>query len=247
MKRIENAIITLRRWEEGRVNTCEEDPFLQIKPDELDLLRKDLEDYIMTQTVIKNQKFNIYNLIEFDGARPFTKGVFHYEGFKYATDAHVLFKIKDDYPAEWEGALIGKDAAELARVPEGKSFGNGIPNIIGLIEQKVINVSKNEYVYTQFRPEIITEVAKKIRLAQKTKQNDKFLFKIDDLDTGEVIYFVAPLFLRFYEGCKHLKCEGFRWREGLQPAFATQGDEVCLIMPLNPGVTHLDNYIIVDL
>ena len=245
MKRIENAIITLRRWSEKPI-TCEEG-FLLVSESELQQLRKDLEDYIMTQTVIKNQKFNLYNLIEKQEHRPFTQGVFHYEGFKYATDAHVLFKIKEDYPAEWEGALIGKDAAELARVPEGKRFGNGIPGMVEIIEQKVINVPKNECIYVQFRPETITEVAKKIKLAQKTKQNDKFLFKIDGLDTGEVIYFVAPLFLRFYEGCKHLKCEGFRWREGLQPAFATQGDEVCLIMPLGLRFAHLDNYIIVDL
>ena len=247
MKRIENAIITLRRWEEGRVNTCEEDPFLQIKPDELEQLRKDLENYIMTQIVIKNQKFNLYNLIEFDGIRSYSKGVFHYEGFKYATDAQVLFKVKDDYPEEWEGALIGKDAAELARVPEGKRFGNGIPNMLEILERKVINVPKNECVYTQFRPEIITEVAKKIKLAQKTKQNDMFLFKTDDLDTGEVIHFVAPLFLRFYEGCKHLGLEGFYWSKGNEPAFGMREDEVCLVMPFLFQGDPSENYTIVDL
>ena len=246
MKRIENAIITLRRWED-RVKACEEHPSLQIKTKEVEQLRQDLENYIMTQIVIKNQKFNLYNLIEFDGARSYTKGIFHYEGFKYATDAHVLFKIKEDYPAEWEGALIGKDAAELARVPEGKRFGNGIPGMVEIIEQKVINVPKNECIYVQFRPEIITEVAKKIKLAQKTKQNDMFLFKTDDLDTGEVIHFVASIFLRFYEGCKHLGLEGFYWSKWNEPAFAMRVDEVCLVMPFAFQGEPSENYTIVDL
>ena len=251
MKRIEQTITTLKGFLEERVNTTEDSPFIEIKPAELESIITDLENYIMSTIVIKNSKFDYYRFIEYDKARNFSRGVFHFDGFKYATDAHNIIKVREEYPQEWERCLVGKDATIYVRLAEtanrygGVPCGEGVPPMGSILETHVTNADRSALNYVQFRPEVIQEVAKKIKLAQKTKQNDMFLFKTDDLDTGETIHFNAPLFLRFYEGCKHIGADGFYWSKRDKPFFAEVGENVCVGLPFVKGDS--EGYTVIDL
>ena len=62
-------------------------------------------------TPAKAGKFNIYNYVANDEIRPAMNGVFHDRGNKVASDAHILIAIKEDYPAEYEGAVLLKDGS----------------------------------------------------------------------------------------------------------------------------------------
>ena len=64
-----------------------------------------------------NGKFDYYEYMSKELARPIMTGVFHDNGFKVASDAHILIAFKDDYDvSELEGRVVGKDGAFI----EGK-------------------------------------------------------------------------------------------------------------------------------
>lgn len=46
------------------------------------------------------------DFISTDTSRPAMTGIYHSGGFEYATDSHILVKIKANYPAEQEGKII---------------------------------------------------------------------------------------------------------------------------------------------
>lgn len=70
-------------------------------------------------------KFDYYKFVSKDEIRPIMTGVFHDNGFKVASDCHILVAIKDDYDvSELEGKVVGKDGAFI----EGK-----YPNWRGVI------------------------------------------------------------------------------------------------------------------
>jgi len=72
-----------------------------------------LQDVIRAEamTPAKAGKFNIYNYVADDEIRPAMNGVFHDRGNKVASDAHILIAIKEEYPAEYEGAVLLKDGS----------------------------------------------------------------------------------------------------------------------------------------
>ena len=47
-----------------------------------------------------------------DTPRPQLTGVYHDNGYKVGTDAHIMAMIKSDYPSELEGK-IAKDGSEI--------------------------------------------------------------------------------------------------------------------------------------
>lgn len=59
-----------------------------------------------------NGKFDYYKYVSKELARPIMTGVFHDNGFKVASDCHIIVAIKDDYDeSELEGKVVGKDGA----------------------------------------------------------------------------------------------------------------------------------------
>lgn len=59
----------------------------------------------------RGSKFDFYNYVWKDDFRPYMTGVFHEDGNKVASDAHILIAMKADYPAEYEGKTLKKDGA----------------------------------------------------------------------------------------------------------------------------------------
>ena len=67
-------------------------------------------------TDAKKGKFDIFKYTANDKFRPVMATVFHDEGFRVASDAHILVAIKEDYPEEYEQKMLNADG----------SFGEGV-------------------------------------------------------------------------------------------------------------------------
>ena len=70
---------------------------------------KHIRAAIFMETPSQSMKFNIYDFTDDDnGTRPIMGCVHHQEGFKVASDSHLLIAVKDSYPEELEGKSIDK-------------------------------------------------------------------------------------------------------------------------------------------
>ena len=80
---------------------------------EIDLARAQelLKGVIRIETPATSNKFDIWKWTANDKMRPQMNGIFHQNGFKVASDTHVLCKVQEEYPTEYEGCLITKNGA----------------------------------------------------------------------------------------------------------------------------------------
>lgn len=62
-------------------------------------------------TEAKAGKFDYFKYVDNTGIRPVMGCVFHDEGYKVASDAHILIAIKDNYPSEWEHKMLHADGS----------------------------------------------------------------------------------------------------------------------------------------
>lgn len=62
-------------------------------------------------TPAKAGKFNIYNYVAKDEIHPAMNGVFLNDGWKTASDSHILISIKEEYDKEFEGRVMYKDGS----------------------------------------------------------------------------------------------------------------------------------------
>lgn len=60
-------------------------------------------------------KFNLYDFCAKDNLRPAMVGVYHKDGYKYATDSYILCKLKQDYKPELEDNIVLKDGSILPK------------------------------------------------------------------------------------------------------------------------------------
>lgn len=59
------------------------------------------------------KELDFYKYVSSDKARTFMQGVYHKDGYKYATDGKVAIKIKADYPEKFEDKIV---SAELTYI-----------------------------------------------------------------------------------------------------------------------------------
>lgn len=57
----------------------------------------------------------MYDFCAKDNLRPALTGVYHKNGYKYATDAFILCKMKQDYAPELEGHVVLRDGSILSK------------------------------------------------------------------------------------------------------------------------------------
>lgn len=87
-------------------------------------------------------KFDYYKFVSKDPWKLIMSGVYHDDGFKVASDAHILVAIKDEYDrGELDGKVVGKDGAFI----EGK-----YPNWRAVIPDLTVGKMKSESVKIDF-------------------------------------------------------------------------------------------------
>ena len=59
----------------------------------------------------KAGKFDYFKYVDNTGTRPVMGCVFHDDGYKVASDAHILIAIKDNYPEEYEQKMLHADGS----------------------------------------------------------------------------------------------------------------------------------------
>lgn len=83
-------------------------------------IQNKLEDIIICE--MNEQKIGKFNLYDFcdkskkeKALRPAFTGVYHKSGYKYATNAHILCRLKQDYNPELEDNVVLKDGSILSK------------------------------------------------------------------------------------------------------------------------------------
>jgi hypothetical protein len=80
---------------------------------------------------VKGSKFDIFKYTMDDKFRPQMHGVFHDNGYKVASDSHVLIAIKSDYTPDLEGKILLEDGSFVedskypkwqSVIPDGKDY-----------------------------------------------------------------------------------------------------------------------------
>lgn len=113
--------------------------------------------------------------------RPGLAGVYHENGNVYASDAHILVRLKQDYPKNLEKKLIGKDGKEVPEMMNGKPTGKkakpaGFDRVIPSV--KTIN---EDYAVYAIDPGKLKE-----KLKGKKVQDDLFVSFVDK-DSGKFV------------------------------------------------------------
>ena len=84
-----------------------------LKMTNVDQIHNFVKLMLFENTVIKNVKFNIFNYAAKKHTVTSLTGVLHEEGFRVATDAFVLVRIKEDYPQDFEGSTIDRSGQKI--------------------------------------------------------------------------------------------------------------------------------------
>ncbi len=105
----------------------------------------------------KAGKFDYFKYVDNTGTRPIMQCVFHDEGYKVASDAHILIAIKDNYPEEYEQKMLHADGSfEDGTYPKWRSV---IPKPDGYEPYKVDRKAFYDWL-TQKRAEYKAETGK---------------------------------------------------------------------------------------
>lgn len=210
-----------------------------------------IQDVIRAEamTPAKAGKFNLYNYVANDEIRPAMNGVFHDRGNKVASDAHIMIAIKEDYPAEYEGAVLLKDGSY---VESPETVWDAESNKSVTIQHRTSWVDKNGHnhpVYPKWES-VIPNVGAGGYLPYKFNR-EKFYSWVDEkrtahkAETGKGIKwspnwmcevgpcgFNAKLFAKFIEAMDALGTnEVYLHQDGRHAALAQSDKGLCILMP----------------
>lgn len=179
-----------------------------------------------TSTPSKSAKFDFYNYVANDPYRPFMNGVFHDNGTKVASDAHILVAIKEDYPAELEGKTLLKDGsfveAEHQHYPKWRSI---MPTDYADRTQYKIDFDKFYKWLDEKRVEFKTVNGK------GTKWQEHWAVQVGDARLK------ASFFDKLVSAMKFLGTDTIWVRDNRRP-IAVKGDAgECILMPLIEGAS----------
>lgn len=146
-------------------------------------------------------KIDPYKYIEQDKkmwlVRPGVAGVYHKGGRIYASDAHILIRIMQDYPGKYDGKLIGTDGQVVKKFfPDGRKTDEDAKplNYESVIpSDKTIREEYREYAVDI---DSLEDIAKKASgRSRKTELFDKKVSFVDK-DTGKELGAFNPKYIR---------------------------------------------------
>lgn len=89
-----------------------------LKTNESKDIKNLITQFLLSNELQKKSKFNPYNYVSKDELRPAITGVFHSNGYKVATNTHILIAYTDDYNDDLESKIVNKKGAIIdARYP----------------------------------------------------------------------------------------------------------------------------------
>lgn len=82
-----------------------------------------ITEVVRAETVImKVGKFSFYDFVVKEKYREVMQGVYHDDGFKVASEGHILIAIREEYDKDFEGKILAKDGSFIeGRYPKWRS------------------------------------------------------------------------------------------------------------------------------
>lgn len=78
---------------------------------------------------VKFGKFDLYKCVDSKDSRQCMRGVYHDDGWRVASDGHILIAAKQEYPENLEGKIILKDGSILDEHYKYPRWRNVIPDV----------------------------------------------------------------------------------------------------------------------
>lgn len=169
----------------------------------------------------KKGKFDIFKYTANELFRPVMATVFHDEGFRVASDAHILVAVKEDYPEEYEQKMLHADGSfeEHGIYPKWRSV---IPKPDGYRPYK-IEPQKFYSWLTQVRAEYKAETGK------GKKWCDNWFVRV-----GEAIL-KAEYFDKLLTAMERIGATELMVKEAKRSTYATTEAGTVLLMPVMGG------------
>lgn len=82
-----------------------------------------ITEVVRAETVItKVGKFSFFDFVSKEKCREVMQGVYHDDGFKVASEGHILIAIREEYDKDFEGKILAKDGSFIEqRYPRWRS------------------------------------------------------------------------------------------------------------------------------
>lgn len=167
----------------------------------------------------KAGKFDYFKYVENrDSIRPTMQCVFHDEGYKVASDAHILIAIKDSYPEEYEHKMLHADGSleEYGTYPKWRSV---IPKPDGYEPYKVDRKAFYDWL-TQKRAEYKAETGRGTRFVNEWRYQ-----------VGPA-RFQAERFDLLLTAMERIGTDILMVEDAKRPAYAQTDDGTALLMPV---------------
>lgn len=80
---------------------------------------------------VKGSRFDIFNYVSKDALRPVMTGVYHEDGWRIASDLHIMIALNESYPEDYEHKILCKDGSFVkdgiypkwrSILPDGKDY-----------------------------------------------------------------------------------------------------------------------------
>lgn len=78
---------------------------------------------------VKLGKFDLYKCVDTNGPFQQMRGVYHDDGWRVASDGHILIAAKQEYPEDLEGKIVLKDGSILDEHCKYPRWRNVIPDV----------------------------------------------------------------------------------------------------------------------
>jgi len=171
---------------------------------------------IFMETPAPKGKFNLYDFVSDDETRPVMCGIFHDEGFKVASDSHVLVAIKEQYDEALEHHTIGKDGRDIiGKYPRWNSV---IPSDASGYDGHAIDTQK---VF-----DLVRKVKAENKLAGKYGEKARGIVKVGKFFFADHKLAMVCKFMDHY-GVSELRT----YERGAAKVVAPDGS-VCIVMPM---------------
>jgi hypothetical protein len=195
------------------INLVEKALALTVEPE----IKTLLSDFLRANTIAQNEKFDLSKYVSNQIITESLTGIFNENGFRIATNGHILCAIDNDYPDEFEGKIVSPKGQIIeGKFPVWQSVLPKVEELTGLIFTKNV--------------ENILQKIKEEQKVAKTKDAEVFV-KITREE--QIVYFDAKMFVLFLNFIKTYRktSVGIRYCGSLSNIFAKDDNgNLCMLM-----------------
>jgi hypothetical protein len=188
--------------------------------------RQMLEQFLLANTVVRDEKLDLSRFVGKDNMRPAMTGILHENGLKIATDGSILVAIYAHYKSELEGKII---------TPKGEIVDGTYPNW-------KLALPAPESLETIKLNRLFADVSRRIKQAETIAKIDAKQVCVSISHNDEKLYFRSDYFTKFLTFLKTYPGAVM----GVRPnscIYAKSNSNLCMLMLFRTD----NNCVVVDL